>query len=74
MANSNSYLISFNQQTSFNSMHATYPGRSIAALWKTAIIEQLLRNEHLSMEVVFQTKRDLPGFAASNKFDVQAKI
>ena len=53
MANSNSYLISFNQQMSFDSMDATYPGRSIAALWKTAIIEQLLRNEHLSMEVVF---------------------
>ena len=38
MANSNSYLISFNQQTSFDSMHATYLGRSIAALWKTTTI------------------------------------
>ena len=45
----------------FDSIHATYSGRSIAALWKTAAVEQLLRNEHLLMEVVFPTKEGSAG-------------
>ena len=40
---------------------AAFPGRFIASLWKTARIEQLLREEHLLMEVVFPTKEGSAG-------------
>ena len=57
-----------NKKTLFDTLRATYFGRSIAALWKTAAVEQLFKDEHLLMVVVFPTKEGSAGFAATNKF------
>ena len=50
-----------NKKTLFDKLRATYFGRSIASLWKTAAVEQLLWKEHLPMEVVFPTKEGSAG-------------
>ena len=73
MWNQNSIGI-INKKTSFDKLRTTYSGRSIAALWKTAAIRMQLSYElYLIGSCLPRRRRDLPGFATTNGFDVQAK-
>ena len=51
-----------------------FPGRFIASLWKTAIIEQLLGRAFADGSCLPDEGRDLPGVAANNKFYRERKM